>query len=343
MENRIVLHMKDRRPVWTMPGWVAGEIREVLPPEWEVVSLDAPADGSGDGAALVSEAVLESVREARVYMGMGIAEEVLQVGRDLEWVHSGAAGVAGSLTPTMRERDVVFTNSAGIHGPPMAETVLAMILHFLRGLDFAIEGMSRAEWWTEPFDAADSPVTELSDCIVGILGYGGVGREVARRIAPFGPRILALRRHPPDGSDPHARVLHGKAGFERILGRSDILVVTLPETPETRNLLDDEALERMKRGGVLVNVARAGVVDHDALLRVLRSGRLRGAAVDVVPHEPLQEDHPLWDAPNLVITPHVSAVTPVFWRRQTDLIRDNLERFLEGRPLLNVVDKDAGY
>lgn len=343
MADAVVLHLRDRRPVWSVPSWVEEEVGDALPDGWSLVSLDVPTEGSGDGAATVTSEVLEAVRDARVYVGYGIPEEVLRAGRELEWVHSGAAGVGGSLGDEMLRRDVVFTNSAGIHGPPMAETVVAMVLHFFRGLDFAVEGKERGTWWAEPFLEDDTPVRELSASVVGILGYGGVGSEVARRASALGARVLALRRHPPQGSDPHAEVVHGRAGLERVLGRSDAVVVCLPETDETRGLLDADALSRMKDGAVLVNVARGGVLDEDALLRALRSGELRGAALDVFATEPLPDGHPFWDEPRLLLTPHSSAVTRRFWRRETDLILDNLERLVAGRPLRNRVDKTAGY
>jgi len=343
MPHRLVLHMDDRRPIWSMPPWVAGELRAALPDGWEVVVPGAPADGSGDGAALVAPEVLEAVRNARIYLGMGVPGEVLGAGKALEWVHTGTAGVGGSLGPQMREAEVVFTNSAGIHGPPMADTVLAAALHFLRGLDFAVRAQARRSWETGPFYDAETPVTEVEETVVGVLGYGGVGREVAKRFSALGARVLALRRSPGEGSDPHAEVLHGPGGLARILGRSDLLVLALPETEETRGLIDAEALAETKEGAVLVNVARGGVVDEGALVEALRSGRLRGAALDVFGQEPLPQDSPLWSLPNVLLTPHVSAVTRRFWRRETDLIVENLRRYLEGRTLLNVVDVEAGY
>jgi len=343
MSDRVVFHMGDRRPIWAPPAWVADEIRDALPHGWELVIPDAPADGTGDGAAVVAPAVLEAVEGARVYLGMGIPDEVLRAGEELEWVHSGAAGVGGSLGPEMRARDVLFTNSAGIHAEPMADTVLAMTLHFTRGLDFAVRAQAAGTWRTDPFYDARTPVTELQDCVVGILGYGGVGREVAKRFSALGVRVLALRRNPPPGGDPHAEVLHGAGGLARVLGRSDVVVVSLPETEETRGLLGAEALEEIKEGAILINVARGGVVDEEALIDALRSGRIRGAGLDVFSSEPLPDGDPLWELPNVLITPHVSAVTRRFWRRQVDLIVENLERFLEGRELVNLVDKEAGY
>ncbi len=296
---------------------------------------------------------------AAALASMPIPEELLEAGSNLEWVHSGAAGVGKSLTPAMLSSPVVLTNSAGIHGPPIAETVLAMILFFGRGLDFAVEGHRRAEWWAKPFYAAEAPVRELSDSTVGIVGFGGIGQEVARRVASLGARVIALKRKPPvageedlqpvgggAGLGSYIDLVDGASGLEVVLEASDVLVITAPETTETRGLIDTEALARMKPGALLINVARGKLVDEDALVRALSEGRLRGAGLDVFAKEPLAPGHPLWDLPNVVLTPHVSAVTRGFWRRETDLIVQNLGCYLGGVPIEdweNVVDKRAGY
>lgn len=356
---RAVLDMADRRPIWAMPDWVPERIRRSLPPDWELFVSSAPTEGVGDGATRVAADVLESVAGAEIYFGYGVHESLLAAGASLEWVHTGSAGVGSSLTPAMLASPVVLTNSAGIHAAPMAETVLAMILHFHRGLDFALEGQKRREWWQEPFYEADAPIVELAECVVGIVGYGGIGREVARRVAALGARVLALKRSPPAPADlalepvgggaslaDRIEVLRGGVGLARLMSGSDVVVVTAPETDETRGLIDAGALERLPRGAILVNVARGSLVDEKALLDALSGGRLRGAALDVYWEEPLPEDHPLWALPNVVLMPHVSPVTRAFWRRETDLIVRNLERYLAGAPLdewENVVDKRAGY
>ena len=356
---RVVLDMMDRRPVWAMPEWFPRELREALPPGWELVVVDEPTDGSADGAARVAPGVLEAVDEADAYFGYGIPAELLEAGQGLRWVHTGAAGVGSSLTSVMLERAVVFTNSAGVHAPPMAETVLAMLLHFGRGLYLAVRNQRSAEWSTEPFYRADSPVVELAGSTVGIVGFGGIGREVARRVAALGAHVVALKRTEPRAGDAdlhpvggtgslaaHIELVHGAEGFDALLRRSDAVVGAAPDTPETRGMIGDEALARMKPGAVLVNVARGKLVDEDALVRALSEGRLRGAGLDVFSREPLPADHPMWMLPNVLITPHVSAVTGGFWRREADLILGNLGRFVRGAPLAeweNVVDKRAGY
>lgn len=351
--------MMDRRPIWAMPDWVPERIREALPSGWELVVIDELTDGSGDGAGRVSPRVLAAAADAEIYFGYGIAPELLEAGEDLRWVHSGAAGVGSSLTPQMRASPVVFTNSAGVHAPPMAETVLAMMLHFCRGLDIALDAQRRAEWASEAFYVDGAPLRELSVATVGIVGFGGIGREVARRAAALGARVLGLKRRPPRVGDADLEPLsgggsladrieltHGAAGLDAVLRSSDFVVLCAPDTPETRGMLDAERLALMKRGSVLINVARGRIVDEGALVAALREGRIRGAGLDVFAKEPLPADHALWTLPHVVLTPHVSAVTGGFWARETDLIVRNLERHLRGAPLSeweNVVDKDAGY
>lgn len=356
---RAVLDMADLRPVWAMPDWASERIREALPDDWELYVSSEVRDGSGDGVARAGPEVLEAVQGAHVYLGWGIPEAIVEAGQGLEWVHSAVAGVGGSLSPAMLASPVVFTNSAGIHAAPIAETVLGMILHFGRGLDFALEGQRRGEWWQEPFYEADAPLFELSDATVGIVGFGGIGREVARRVAALGARVIALKRSEPIADDTdlepvgggaslreRIEVLRGASGLERLLSGSDVVVAAAPETDETRGLLGAEELARLRPGALLVNVARGSLVDEEALLDALTHGRLRGAGLDVFREEPLPEGHPLWALPNVLLTPHVSPVTHGFWRRETELILRNLERYLAGMAVgewENVVDKRAGY
>ncbi len=323
-----------------------------LPPGWTVHFMETLSDGSGDGAGEASDELLAAVRHARVYMGYGIPPEVLKHGTRLEWVHSGAAGVGSSLHPPMLDRDVMFTNSAGIHAVPMAETVTAMILHFARGLDVAIRAQREGRWAAPEYWAADAPVTELSASTVGVIGFGGIGREVAARAAAMGARVVGVRRGGAAGrggavghGHPAGRidVGSGPAALDRAISASDFLVLTLPETAETVRLMNRERLKSMKPGAVLINVARGRLVDEDALLEALDTGRLRGVGVDVFVTEPLPSGHPFYRHPRVLMTPHVSATTRGFWERQTELITDNIGRFSRGEALRNLVDKRAGY
>ncbi len=345
--RRLVLNLRDVRPVWALPDWAVAEIRDALPDGWELRVVDSPADGCGDGGEGVSPEVLDDVRGAEVYIGYGVPAELFRAATEppsgaLRWAHSATAGVGGSLHPAMRGSDVLFTNSAGIHAPPIAETVLAMALYFARGLDHAVRAQRERRWSKDFFEAADTPVGEISAMTLGIIGLGGIGREVARLASALGMRVLATRRTPTD-SARGVELLHGNDALGTLLDRSDLAVVAVPETAATRGLIGRAELDRLGPRGVLINIARGRVVDEAALIDALRTGRLRGAALDVFATEPLPPESPLWELPNVLITPHVSGTTRGFWRRETDLIVENLGHYLRGEPLVNTVDKEAGY
>lgn len=343
---RILLNLDDVRPVWSMPDWALREIRAAVPEHWECVVVEGAADGRGDGGAPPLE-VLQGIQDAEIYMGYGFPQPLFAAAHRngtprLRWVHSAAAGVGSALYPEMRASAVVLTNSAGIHAAPMAETVLSMILYFARGLDFAAAAQRDRRWGNDAFEAADTPVREIAGSTLGIVGFGGIGREVAVRASALGMNVLALKRTP--GEVPQGvELLGGENGLGELLRRSDFVVLAVPETSSTRGLIGAAELQAMRPGAVLVNVARGGVLDEDALVESIRTGHLRGAALDVFQQEPLPLESPLWDLPGVLITPHVSATTRGFWRRQTDLIVENLRRYFDGRPLLNEVDKQAGY
>lgn len=358
---KLVLDLNDRRPAWALPAWVPEGVREALPGDWTLQVLETEADGSGDGVDLAGPELLDAVAEAEVYVGYGVPPGLLEAGPGLRWIHSGAAGVGSFLSTELKASSVVLTNSKGIHGPPMGDTALAMMLFFARGLDFATahqrRGPGEGRWDNKPYYAADHPLTEVSRSTVGIFGAGGIGQEVARRVRALGAEVLAYDRGPEafadtgrmpqgeriDWAAPGFRALHGPEGFRVLLSESDFMVLAAPETPETRGVFGAAALEEMKPTAVLVNLSRGALVDETALVEALVSGRLRGAGLDVFTTEPLPEDHPLWALPNVIVTPHVSAVTRGFWERQLALIIENLHRYVSGAPLLNQVDKEAGF
>lgn len=342
--RRAVFNMRDERPVWTPPARVTARIREALPGDWTLVEVDAPVTGRGDGGG-VSDAALQAVRGAEIYLGLGLPRELLLAALEpparLRWVHTGTAGVRSLLHPELAARDIALTNSAGIHAEPIAETVIGMILHFARGIDHVVHAQALRHWDTAPFERIDGGIREVAGATLGIIGYGGIGRAIARRGRALGMDVLAVRRS--GDADEHARVLHGADALDTLLAESDVVVLCVPSTPHTRGMIAAREIERMRDGAILINVARGDVLDDAALIHALRAGRLRAAALDVFDTEPLPPESPLWDAPNLLISPHVSATSPHFWDRQCDLILDNIQRYLTGRPLRNRVDPAAGY
>lgn len=340
-----VVDFRDRRPVWSLPAGAAKRLREGAPDGWLFRFVAAPTDGSGDGGARASEEALAAVRDADAYVGAGVPLAVLEAGPGLRWIHSGSAGVSSALLAALEGRDIVFTNSAGTHAPPVAETAIAMILHFARGLDIAVRAQAAGSWDRAAYDAADGPVREVAGATVGVIGYGGIGSEIGRRAAALGARVLGLRRRAEkaEKADGAAEILAGPDGLRRLLRESDYVVLAVPETEATRALIDAGALADMRPGAVLVNVARGRLVDEDALVEALAAGRLRGAGLDVFATEPLPTGHPLWGIDTVLITPHVSAVSGRYWEREIDLILENLGLFDRGLPLRNVVDRGAGY
>jgi phosphoglycerate dehydrogenase-like enzyme len=178
---------------------------------------------------------------------------------------------------------------------------------------------------------------------MGLAGYGGVGREVARRALAFDMSVIAVKRTPPATAPPDGVQVWGADGFYRMLEHSDVVVVSAPGTAETYRMFDEAAFRHMRPGAMLVNVGRGTTVDLDALTQALQDGRIAGAGLDVTDPEPLPEGHPLWRMDNVVITPHIAGAAPERAGRNEELVMENLRRFVHGEPLLSVVDPNAGY
>lgn len=329
---------------WALTPEAERRLLAEAPAGWRVHVVRAVTSSDGDGPPAPSPEVMQTIGDAEAYFGFGVPRPLFVAAKRLRWVHSAAAGVGSALYPEMMESDVQFTNSAGVHAIPIAEYVVAGVLHFLRGFDIALDQQRHSLWNKQPFVALDAPLREMDELHAVIIGAGGIGSETARRLTALGVRCTAVRRRaelgPPLGFD---RVV-GPAGLEQLLPGADVVVIAAPLTGETRGLFTAERLDRLPRTAILVNVARGALVDEAALAARLADGRLRGAVLDVFEHEPLAADSPLWQLRSVIVTPHVSPVSPGrFWPRQLDLFLDNWRRYVEGRPLRNLVDKHAGY
>jgi phosphoglycerate dehydrogenase-like enzyme len=340
--RKAILNFTDERSRWGITPEAETQISNALPPDWQLVIIKAPVSSRGDGSG-VSEELLQQAANTEVYLGSGVPRDFFrQALPTLKWIHTGSAGVGAALFPELVNSSVVLTNSAGLHAPPMAETVVGIMLYFARGFDFAMRAQSAGRWDQDAFSTTASPITELSGGTLGIIGYGGVGRAVAEKARAFGMHVLATRRSARP-SDDGTEIVNGRAGLERLLRESDVVVITVPATAQTQRLIGAAELRWLKPGAVLINVARGSIIDEAALIEVLRAGKIRGAGLDVFEREPLAADSELWRLPNVLILPHVSATTPRFWERQAAFIIDNFHRYLRGQPLRNVVDKQQGY
>ena len=280
----------------------------------------------------------------------------------LKWVQLHSAGINHIVDTPLYQSDVIVTTASGIHAVNMAEYIIAQMLAFGHHIPKMIDDKLQKHW---PHKVDDQPSEsrweryvprELRGLTLGIVGYGSIGREVARLAQAFGMQVLAIKRDLRnltdtsfriDGTgDPEADIpdrIYPIDALLSFLAECDIVVLTMPLTAETRNLFDRAALRAMRNDALLINVSRGGVVDEDALVKALREGLIGGAALDVFHEEPLPRESPLWDLPSLVLSPHVSGFTPHYDDRATDLFAENLRRFLVGEDLMNVVDRTRGY
>jgi phosphoglycerate dehydrogenase-like enzyme len=288
------------------------------------------------------DAVLAAIAGADVVFGSRLTRAQFAAARQLRWVHSPAAGIGSMLFPEMVRSAVVMTNSRGNSSVTIAEHVIAVTLSLLRDLPLAWRRQAERVWAQNEFDAGAS-IRTLRGARVLVVGLGSIGGETARLVAAFGATVAAIRRRTGLPKPEGVAVVAGPAHLPEHLPSADVVVLAAPQTAATVHVIGERELALMKADAILVNVSRGKLVDEAALIRALETGRLRGAALDVFEHEPLDPASPLWGRSDVLITPHVSGFHAEYWPQATALFADNLRRFAAGQPLANLVDKDAGY
>jgi phosphoglycerate dehydrogenase-like enzyme len=263
-------------------------------------------------------------------------ESALRLAPRLRWVHALTAGVDRLLFPALRHAPVPLTNARGIYSGALAEWALLAMLYFAKDVR-RLERQQRAARW-ESFGSG-----ELRGRTLGIVGYGSIGRETAVRARAFGMSVEALRRRPRPSPGDGVDRWHGPDGLRALLGASDYVLLALPLTPATAGWIGADELRAMKRGGVLVNLGRGPTLVEADLVRALREHWIRGAALDVFDTEPLPPQHPYWALDNLLLSPHCADYTETWREDSMAFFVEQFRRFDAGEPLLNVVDKSAGY
>lgn len=258
----------------------------------------------------------------------------------LRWIQATSAGVEAFMSPELAATDITLTNFSGIHATNIADHVLALIFAFARDLKTLLARQERREW---PDDDTTLTTFEPSRQTLGIVGLGDIGEALAQKAHGLGMRVIALQRHPYNPPPSIDRILTGDDALLELLAESDHVVLCLPLTDSTRHIIGRGELRRMKRGAYLYNIGRGGLIDQEALLAALQDGKLAGAGLDVTDPEPLPANSPLWKAPNILITGHTAAATPLLWERGIELVIDNVRRFLGDEELRNVVNTKAGY
>lgn len=255
---------------------------------------------------------------------------------NLKWIHALSAGVEKLTFPEIQDSSVILTNSKGIHGIPVSEHVLSLMLTFSRGLNLLLRQQQQHVWKRVPTD-------EIYEKTIGIVGLGSIGRAIAKKSKALGMTVLATKRE--ITSEIFVDKLFAPTQMAEMLAASDYVVVALPLTEETNEMFGMEYFRHMKKSAYFINIARGSVVDEKALIAALEEGLIRGAGLDVFEEEPLASDSPLWDMPNVIITPHLAAISPYYMDRAVKLLADNLCRFIQGGEgeMVNVIDKRKGY
>ena len=265
-----------------------------------------------------------------------LLRDVFLMCKNVVWVHSRSAGLDSVLFPELVASNVPMTNGSGVFSQSLGEFSLAAILYFAKDFRRMLRNQMAGVW--EQFD-----VEEIDTQTVGIVGYGDIGRAVAKRVHPMGMTVLALKRHPPEAVDPLVDQFYKTEDLLAMLPRCDYVVVCLPLTAETHHMMSDAEFAAMKPTAVIVNVGRGPVIDQAAMVRALTEKRIKGAGLDVFEHEPLPAGDPMYRLENVLLSPHTADHTKDWLNQAMRFFMEQYGRFIKGAPLENVVNKSLGY
>jgi D-2-hydroxyacid dehydrogenase (NADP+) len=331
MSLTVIMYCQFWNRFWSLPAEEVEKLRATKP-EVQFINVSS------------SEELRETLSGAEVFFGYRLTAEEIQQADKLRWIHVPAANVYGLDMPLLAKRGIFLTNSRGIHATSIAEHVIGSMLVFSRRYMDCWNYKQQQHYAQVDILNHPPPLSELRDKTIGILGLGEIGREIARLAKAFGMRVLAMKRTVSGKSVPNVDILYTHAELNKILPESDYVVISMARTSETEGLLGEPELALLKPSSVLINIARASIVDQGAMIRLLKEERIRGAALDVFEKEPLPSDSELYKLPNVFLTPHVAGVsTREHWPRLMNLFAENLGRYQEGKRLINVVDLRAGY
>jgi phosphoglycerate dehydrogenase-like enzyme len=307
-------------PPNTQPDWPE-KIRTALP-DCEVHLFDS------------AEAAMETIVDADAAYG-NIVPGLFRRAKKLRWIQAPAAAPpVGYYHQELIDSDITVTNQREIYNDHIGAHIMAFVLAFARGLHHYIPQQLNRQWQRQGIKA----IIYLPEATALIIGVGGIGGEASRLCAALGMTVLGLDPRRPS-APPSMKELHRPDALHRLLPQADFVIMTVPQTPQTRGLMAAQEFRLMKKTAYLINIGRGGTVVLDDLVAALRAGEIAGAGLDVFQVEPLPPDHPLWTVPGVLITPHVAGVGPYLQERRTELLLENCRRFNDGLPLLNVVDK----
>jgi len=288
------------------------------------------------------EEALALAKDVDILLAGFFSLELFKAAKRLKWIQTLLAGVDTFLYPEVVKSSVVITNASGVNSIAVSEQVIGMMLCLNRKLHLFMRNQTERKWKTIDADLIFQ-MDELSGKTAGLVGLGRIGSEIAKKAKCFGMKVIATRRNPSAPKPDYVDKLVPPGNLEELLADSDFVIIQVPLTKDTEGMFGEKELRRMKRTAYLVNASRGNIIKEDELIEALKKGWIAGAALDTFSMEPLPEDSPLWNMKNVIITPHVAGLTPRYMERLTDLFCDNLRRFMNDEPLINVVDKSRGY
>lgn len=326
---RILICVRHPFDQWNAPLWFSERLRGEFP---QTTIIHLPDYARVD----------EEIVSAEIVVSWSIRPEQIESAKALRWIHSPAAAVHQLMFPELVNSDIILTNAREVHGPVVAEHVIALIFALAKKIPDSAHLQAKHIWGQQILWDELPRIREVAGATLGIVGLGSIGRAVVKSAKALGMRVIAVREHPEKGGEGSDSV-YGPAQVSEVFRLADYVVLAAPVTNDTKALANAERFGLMKTDACLINVGRGPLVDEAALVAALREKKIGGAALDVFPKEPLAADSVLWDVPNLLITPHTAALTDKLWERHYALFSDNLRRYIDGKPLLAVVDKRKGY
>lgn len=327
---KVVTYCKHWNPFWCISEEAMDHLRKEFP-DIRFVKVQG------------QEELLKEIADAEIFFGYELDQEALTAASKLKWIHVPAANVYQFIRPDLKTRNIPVTNARGMHATVISEQVLGAMLVFSRRFMDCWKYQQEHHYSQPELLNASPPLSELRGKTIVILGLGSIGKEIARLSKAFGMRVLASKRNT-EGKYENVDAIYSNTDFRKALPEADFVVISMARTPETDELIGEAELELFRKECVIINIARAKIINQEALLRSLKDGKISGAALDVFEKEPLPSDSELYSLPNVFLTPHTAGVsTQEHWPRMIDLFSQNLKRYLSQQPLLNVVNMDAGY
>lgn len=327
---KVLIAAFHKLDLWIAPKWFAERLSATFP-QLEVARLGSEEDLS------------QQIASAEIAFTPSLSSEQFHAARSLKWIHSPAAAIHQLLFPELVDSNVILTNAREVHGPVVAEHVLALMFALARRIPESVRFQRDRVWGQEILWHNHQTPRELAEATLGLIGMGSIGRSVAQRAFALGMKIIAVRKHPEEDRPDFVHEVLPSSRLNDMLARAEYVVLSPPVTPQTRGMIGREQLAQMRPDAYLINVGRGTLVNEPDLIEALREKKIAGAGLDVFENEPLPEDSPFWDLENVLITPHTAGMTEKLWERHYQLFSENLRRFLGGEPLLGLVDKKGGY